>query len=288
MTKLTSLLSALALTAGLMTAIPAAAAQAAAPAKPPPGHKIINGTPAPEGFLPFQVSLFRIDKGHFCGGTLLNDTWVLTAAHCVSWMPSKDQNPLEPHTRVLAGTNNLLVAGQALNVVRIISHPGYDGDTHQNDIALLELSPESRARLNQDTRALSPFGLTLAQSKNLGKSRTNPDMALVSGYGTTETGDLSTQLLYANVPVVSNATCNQPESYNGTIADTMICAGTSENDSCQGDSGGPLVMGEPGKWTLIGVVSFGEGCAVANKFGVYTRVASYTDWIQSTMNSARP
>jgi secreted trypsin-like serine protease len=285
MSKLTSLISALALSVGLIAAVPAAAAT---PAKAPPGHKIINGLPAPEGFLPFQVSLFRIDKGHFCGGTLLNDTWVLTAAHCVSWMPSHDQNPLEPHTRILAGTNNLLVDGQALNVVRIIAHPAYDGDTHQNDIALLELSPESRARLNEDTRALSPYGLTLAQSKNLGKSRTAPDMAVVSGYGTTETGDLSTQLLYANVPVVSNATCNLPESYDGAIADSMICAGSAENDSCQGDSGGPLVIGEPGKWTLIGVVSFGEGCAVANKYGVYTRVASYTDWIKATMSSARP
>lgn len=235
-------------------------------AQGPMRRKIVNGTPVPPGLMPYQVSLFRIQGGHFCGGTLIDPQWVLTAAHCMNGQ----------YFRVLTGTNHLQEGGQVLEMERVIIHPQYDRNTSANDIALVKLYPEPIRGTR--TRALSPFALTGTASRQL-----SPQPALVSGYGvTSEGGDISAQLLMAEVPLVDNRTCNAPESYNGDILDTMICAGGNTRDSCQGDSGGPLVVGDAQRgFTLIGVVSFGEGCARPMKYGVYTRVASFTDWIQS-------
>lgn len=235
-------------------------------------RKIVNGVPVPPGLMPYQVSLFRVQGGHFCGGTLIDPRWVLTAAHCIAWM--EDQVSF----RVLAGTNHLLSGGQVLEIENVIVHPQYNANTSANDIALVRLAPQE-VRMSTNLRALSPFELTPTTSRQL----VGP--ALVSGYGATSEGaGGSAQLLMAEVPVVDNQTCNAPESYNGDIIDSMICAGGNEKDSCQGDSGGPLVAGDPRRgFTLIGVVSFGEGCARPMKYGVYTRVASYMDWMRGVM-----
>lgn len=86
-----------------------------------------------------------------------------------------------------------------------------------------------------------------------------------------------------HIPMVERATCNQPLSYDGKITNNMICVGfkEGEGDSCQGDSGGPLTVEATAVPTLAGIVSWGEGCAEANKPGVYTRVANYVGWIQN-------
>ena len=84
-----------------------------------------------------------------------------------------------------------------------------------------------------------------------------------------------------NVPIVSNDTCNSAEAYSGKISTTEICAGIKEGgkDSCQGDSGGPLVINDNVEFVQAGVVSWGEGCAVANKYGVYARVNAFNAWV---------
>jgi secreted trypsin-like serine protease len=231
--------------------------------------KVINGIPVPAGMLPYQVSLFRALDGHFCGGSLIDPQWVLTAAHCIMWMN------VPTGFKVLAGTNNLVTGGQVLDVAQVYVHPQYDENTHTNDLALVRLFP-SVIRAGAKIRTISPFAYPLAASRQLSGN------AIVSGFGSTEEGGgASPILMMANVPVVSNATCNAPSSYHGEIADSMICAGGNAKDSCQGDSGGPLVMGDPQRgYALIGVVSFGEGCARPMKYGVYTRVASFADWIR--------
>ena len=94
-------------------------------------------------------------------------------------------------------------------------------------------------------------------------------------------------LLVANVPYVKQEDCNSPAAYNGKIADTMICAGEKDGgvDSCQGDSGGPLVSRESTGPVLVGVVAFGDGCARKLKYGIYTRVSRYRDWIRGTIKN---
>lgn len=110
---------------------------------------------------------------------------------------------------------------------------------------------------------------------------------IVTGWGVTETGETSSVLKKAEVPYVTNSTCNEPTSYGGKILNMMMCAGEREGgiDSCQGDSGGPLVKGSNAEDAiLVGIVSFGEGCASRLKYGVYTRVGSERDWIRRSMS----
>jgi secreted trypsin-like serine protease len=114
--------------------------------------------------------------------------------------------------------------------------------------------------------------------------------ACVTGWGATAEGSSgSIDLLGAEVPVVSNDVCNQPESYGGDVTATMLCAGKKEGgiDSCQGDSGGPLSAQIGGNTTLIGVVSWGEGCARRLKYGIYSRVSTAASWIASTTTGRR-
>ena len=106
------------------------------------------------------------------------------------------------------------------------------------------------------------------------------------GWGlTAENGLTSTHLREVTVPVVTNAVCSAGYASDGiTIADTMLCAGSAQGgkDSCQGDSGGPIAIKDTnGTWKQIGVVSFGIGCARPNKYGVYTRVSEFIDWINA-------
>ena len=228
--------------------------------------KIINGVPAAPGQLPFQVSLFTPALGHFCGGSLIGDDWVVTAAHCILLEDGETY-------RVLTGTNDLLQGGEVREAVGVFKHAGYGTDGQAHDIALLKLAPAGTARAANRARPLR-----LAQ----GESRAD-GQALVSGFGTTEYDNISFQLLVADVPLLSNTACNAPSAYNGQIGEGMLCAGDAGKDSCQGDSGGPLVTGTPNNYQLVGVVSWGAGCNQAGKPGVYTRVSAYYDWIMQTM-----
>ena len=117
---------------------------------------------------------------------------------------------------------------------------------------------------------------------------------IVSGWGTLASGgSLSDTLQWVKVPPVSDDTCNQPASLNGQIKANMICAGLSAGgvDACQGDSGGPLVTkatGVDSGYSLIGVVSFGEGCALPNKYGVYAEVSFFLSWIAQQYDLSFP
>lgn len=270
---------------------PALAQQAPADPKNPEGAvrtRIVNGIEAPEGLLPWQISMFSAVFGHFCGGTIVNDNWVITAAHCLT-----DQDAIKPEFRVLEGTNSLLSGGRVREVVRAIKHEGYDPDTKANDIALLQLAPlpaETRAAPRAATGKLLIAPLALNRAN---RQAAAPGKATVSGFGVTREGNsaVSARLMMVDVPVIDNAACNAPALYNGAIGPGMMCAGKlapdSEGDivdSCQGDSGGPLVEGvNSGSPRLIGVVSWGEGCARPNRPGIYTRVSAYYDWISAHM-----
>ncbi len=251
------------------------AAQAQEVAASDTRSKIVGGIPAPQGLLAWQVSMFRVADGHFCGGSLIAENWVLTAAHCVF-----REQANAPTFRVLLGTNDLLMGGVVRDVERIIVHDAYKPQLtgEANDIALLQLAPlaPGQGRSLSPIKTISPFATPNSSAREVTGN------VVVSGFGLTEeSGQSSAKLLMAEIPIVANTACNAPESYDGAILDTMLCAGKPGVDSCQGDSGGPLVMGNRTRgYALVGVVSWGDGCARPQKYGVYTRVASYEDWIR--------
>lgn len=239
----------------------------------PTEKKIIGGKPALENQLPWQVSLdvsFIADPyaAHFCGGSIYNERWIVTAAHCV--IGNKPQDII-----VTAGTIDLSKATIRRNVESIVVMPGYVTASKGKDIALLKLK--------------SPLAFSEAiQRIPILKDDSFFDERIsftISGWGaTSEGGPQSLTLRYIEgVPYVDRETCNLPLSYNDKIKDDMICSGFpgGNKDSCQGDSGGPHVLYTENGAVLSGIVSWGDGCAQPLKYGVYTRVSKFASWIEA-------
>ncbi|KAK3520228.1 hypothetical protein QTP70_019507 [Hemibagrus guttatus] len=243
--------------------------------KPPLNNKIVGGEDASPGSWPWQVSIQR-NGFHFCGGSLINENWVLSAAHCF-------QSYTAPEIIVYLGMGSLEGTNsnnQQRSASIVINHQEYDATTNNNDIALVQLS--SAVTFNDYV-----MPVCLAASSSNFSGGTN---VWVTGWGdiASEVALSSPQTLQeVQVPIVSNSVC--AESYPD-LTDNMMCAGLAQGgkDSCQGDSGGPLVVKDNGVWIQAGIVSFGNGCALPNFPGVYTRVSQYQDWINSRISSNKP
>ncbi|XP_054877304.1 serine protease 27-like [Poeciliopsis prolifica] len=253
--------------------------------------RIIGGQDAQLGEWPWQVYFATADS--FCGGSLISNEWVLTAAHCIT---RDDLN----NTEVQLGDVQLDNSSNSTKVTRrlskIICHPEYDSSTFENDICLLKLSAPV-----EFTPYIQP--ICLASEKSTFYDGLT---SWVTGFGVTEiprvgTGSLPKILQEVEVPIVGNNRCKCYYSemfmlqldFNPNLnLNNFICAGLKEGgkDSCRGDSGGPLMvqLQNSSQWVQAGVVSFGEGCAAPMKPGVYARVSQYQSWINSTVTGMEP
>ena len=244
--------------------------------------RIVGGEASSQTYS-WMVSLQTLDGQHFCGGSLISNHWVVTAAHCTSGFSAEQ-------IKVVVGIQNLNQPseGETLNVRTIYNHGEYYiPDELDNDIALLRLDSDS---------VYSPIA-TISES----------DFALVSegelltaiGWGALQNldPDLSDDELAAlfpnalqevELPLVSPSVCR--DVYFGLFrqSDQPLCAGFEDGgkDSCQGDSGGPLIIYREGAPVLVGVVSWGVGCGDQGYYGVYTNVSQYTKWLSTHLSDS--
>ncbi|XP_036005533.1 suppressor of tumorigenicity 14 protein homolog isoform X2 [Fundulus heteroclitus] len=236
-------------------------------------NRIVGGKETDEGEFPWQVSLQFKGLGAVCGASLISETWLVTAAHCVQ---DDGQNKMSDATGwdVYLGLHDQQKTWYPVvrnSLKRIISHPSYSHTTNDNDIALMELdSPVSYSNYIQ------PICLPDAQ-QNFPAGHN----VWVTGWGLTREGGIAANKLQkASVQIISRSECNT--LMGGQITSRMLCAGVLAGgvDACQGDSGGPLSSPENGRMFLAGVVSWGDGCALKNRPGVYTTVSDFRGWIK--------
>ncbi|KAB5553823.1 hypothetical protein PHYPO_G00043140 [Pangasianodon hypophthalmus] len=245
--------------------------------RPPLNTKIVGGEDAAPGSWPWQVSI-QSGGFHFCGGSLINENWVLSAAHCFQSITAPEIT-IYLGMESLEGTNSNM---QKTGTSSIINHQEYNPTTHDNDIALVQLSSSVNF-----TNYVMPVCLAASNSSFPGGTN-----VWVTGWGKIASSvnlPFPKTLQEVQVPIVSNSDCAKAYG-SGSITDNMMCAGLTQGgkDSCQGDSGGPLVVKIGGTWVEAGIVSFGHECALPNFPGVYTRVSQYEDWINSKISNNQP
>uniref|UniRef100_A0A4W2EAI0 Coagulation factor X n=1 Tax=Bos indicus x Bos taurus TaxID=30522 RepID=A0A4W2EAI0_BOBOX len=235
--------------------------------------RIVGGRDCAEGECPWQALLVNEENEGFCGGTILNEFYVLTAAHCLHQAKRFTVRVGDRNTEQEEGNE------MAHEVEMTVKHSRFVKETYDFDIAVLRLKTPIRFRRNVAPACLPEKDwaeATLMTQKT----------GIVSGFGRThEKGRLSSTLKMLEVPYVDRSTCKLSSSF--TITPNMFCAGydTQPEDACQGDSGGPHVTRFKDTYFVTGIVSWGEGCARKGKFGVYTKVSNFLKWIDKIMKA---
>ncbi|KAK3875920.1 hypothetical protein Pcinc_019238 [Petrolisthes cinctipes] len=229
-------------------------------------QKIVGGEPTQVDQFPWMVGIARKDDHFtFCGGSIISDRFILTAAHCVSGKQPGDLYVRAGET-VRGNPQSITV-----NVQQIIVHNGYSALSHvKNDIALLKLATS----LPYNDRV---FPVCLAANGD----KFDNEIAVVSGWGRNESGGNTLNGLHeVSVKVLSKENCRQNSLYEKPeVNKKILCASSEGKDACQGDSGGPLVFLNGDHYIQIGIVSWGIGCANINYPGIYTRVGAFNKWI---------
>ncbi|XP_049563259.1 transmembrane protease serine 9 [Orcinus orca] len=237
--------------------------------------RIVGGVEASPGEFPWQVSL-RENNEHFCGAAVIGARWLVSAAHCFNEFQDPTEWVAYAGSTYLSGSEASTVRAR---VARIITHPFYNSDTADFDVAVLELGGPLPF-----SRHVQPVCLPAAVHVFPPRKK-----CLISGWGYLKEDFLvkPEMLQKATVELLDQALC--ASLYGHSLTDRMLCAGYLDGkvDSCQGDSGGPLVCEEPsGRFFLAGIVSWGIGCAEARRPGVYARVTRLRDWILEAIAAA--
>ena len=249
-----------------------------------PRPRIVGGAESTRYEYPFVASIQHCEIGYYCshncGGSLIADQYILTAAHCFGAYPKPSEYQIMTYGHsVKAVTWEPATQHECTDVVKVEHigcHAAYNKDTMEADICILRLQRKPKC-----FDALREKGMIPYLDFNGGAS-TPGAVATVAGWGAKfEGGETTDEQREVDIPLISNAQCNAAYGY---ILDDMLCAAVDGGgkDSCQGDSGGPLFVPRSiGGWAQVGVVSFGIGCGTATHPGVYSRVSYYIDWIRA-------
>ncbi|KAK4304697.1 hypothetical protein Pmani_023369 [Petrolisthes manimaculis] len=240
--------------------------------------RIVGGEEVKKGELPWQVSL-QFSGHHFCGGTLVADNLVLTAAHCTKDIDFRS-------VRVVTGAWDINDSNKRAYKVSKMIVNDYNSHDFTKDIALLVMGELEGGERDLDLPGGEPVSMETRKEHGVG------DSCIVSGWGRLgANGDLPNKLRAADVKLLNDSQCNEMfKNSVYTISKTNLCAGGEEKDACQGDSGGPLVccsgsINDVGSCRLAGITSWGIGCATRGLPGVYTELAHYVDWIRENVKS---
>lgn len=242
--------------------------------------RIIGGSPSKAWPWIAYLYIRENDETYLCGASLIHKDWLLTAAHCVNKIPAANI------TGALNRHNRYSSTGESFIIDKVVVHPDYvsgntDPKRYDNDIALLKLKSSSK---------IQPILLSQPYAK---QDTAAGRIAIALGWGITDNGESSKDLLQVELPLISNKLCsdslsdikNAPE-----ITNNMICAGDGlgTKDSCNGDSGGPLITYDAASnsWGHVGTTSWGIGCAEPELYGVYTRTTKFTELISDYICSA--
>lgn len=236
-----------------------------------PRGRILGGAETKPKLRPPYMASIQVNETHECGGLLMVQQWVLSAAHC---LPESNYSRL----RVLLGAHSLTEpepSKQYFQIRKEMVHPNYTAFNNHNDILLLQLN--EMVILGPDVQVLP-----------IEREDTDVEVGTecrVAGWGMiSTTGKKPDKMHEVEVPIISRETCNRRDQYDSEITQNMLCAGARRKDSCEGDSGGPLVC--EGK--AVGIVSWGNRkCGNIRKPGIYTRISAFISWIDSVLEASR-